>query len=242
MKKVLLTGIAVAAFCGTPTLAAPPAAPMFNWTGFYIGGNAGGGWTKSQEGLAAGLLTPIAGVATGVCGIANPAGDCRHSLDGFIGGGQIGYNWQKSKWVFGVETSFSGSDVAGSVNGPAAENVYTTKIKSLLLIAGRLGYAWDRVLIYGKAGYAGGSVKFSLTSIQDFLSSSRWHSGGTIGAGIEYAWPQNWILGVEYNYVDLGNKGHPVIGSMFGGHDTVNVDLSGMHTVLARLSYKFSGQ
>ena len=224
-----------------PMVKAPVVVP-YSWTGFYVGGHIGYGWTSAHESLAAGPATPLVGILLSTCGLANVAGTCPYNLDGYFGGGQIGYNWQVSNWVFGLEASFAGASIDGSFTHPAGD-IYATKIRSLLLATARIGYAWDRLLAYVKGGYAGGEVKFTqlLPVVGDNLSTSKWHSGWDIGAGLELAFASNWIAGIEYNYVDLGNKGHPVVGPISGAADVVNVDVKGMHTVTGRLSYKFGG-
>ena len=246
VKKSVIVVAAIAAFgfvnvasAADMPVKAPIAAPaaVYNWTGFYLGINGGGGWTKSQEGLAAGPLSGISGINTATCGLASPAGDCQHNLSGILGGGQLGYNWQSANWVYGLEGLFDAANINGTTNGSTTINVYTTKVTSLLLLTGRLGYAWNQWLVYGKGGYAGGSVRLIVTSDTDNIDSTRWHNGWTIGGGVEYGLMRNWILGAEYDYVALGNTGRTVVGS--GGADTVNVNMRGMHVLLGRLSYKF---
>jgi outer membrane immunogenic protein len=255
MKKILIAGIAAAAFCGAPAFAADmpvkapvykaAPAPLYDWSGFYIGGNAGYGWARSQERNDPPFIN---GLFVGVqCGLIGPLGvganDCEHGLHGFIGGGQTGYNWQRGNWVFGVEASFSGADLSGTETiifapGP---NTFATKIRSLLLTTGRLGYAWDRTLLYVKAGYAGGSVKFTETGIPatDTATTASWHNGWAVGTGIEYAMTANWILGVEYNYADLGTNRRNAVGSPSGIVTPITVDVDKFQSLLARLSYKF---
>jgi outer membrane immunogenic protein len=222
----------------TYTKAPAMADPVYNWTGFYIGINGGGGWTRSQEGLAAGPLSGIFGINAGICGLASVAGDCRHDLNGALGGAHFGYNWQAGNWVFGAEASFDAAGLQGTTSTLFANN-YTTKVNSLFLQTVRAGYAFNNVLIYGKGGVAEGSVRFTETSAVDNTDTTRWHTGWTAGAGIEYGLTQNWILGVEYDYVALGSTGRGVVGT--GGADVVNVNVSGMNTVVGRLSYKFGG-
>ena len=93
----------------------------------------------------------------------SPSKDCSHTLNGFIGGGQTGYNWQSGNWVYGLEASFSGAKISGTetINFGAGPNTFATKIESPFWpLAAFLGYARDRRSLYVKAGYAGSKVGF----------------------------------------------------------------------------------
>jgi outer membrane immunogenic protein len=252
MKKFIVASLALVAFAA-PAFAAdmPVKAPMtpvaapYNWTGWYVGGHAGYGWGQSHEGMDPPFLggffigSPCALVAPG----AGAGGqDCGHPIHGFIGGGQTGYNWQKSNWVFGVEASFSGASVAGTetITQGGSTNTAETKIQSLFLATGRVGYAWDRILAYAKGGYAGASVKFTATGIPGFEvgTMTSWHSGWTVGGGVEYALTANWILGAEYIFADLGRRNQTIVGSQ-GSIANLNVDVNQFQSVVGRVSYKF---
>jgi outer membrane immunogenic protein len=216
-----------------PFYPAPVAAP-FTWTGCYLGGHVGAGWaytnwTNTADTTAFGDLLPGQGYS--------------QTDAGFVGGGQIGCNYQAGEWVYGIEGTFAGTtikgDVANTVFG-AADDVFTTKINSIATATGRLGYAWNNWLFYGKAGYAGGDVKFSVADTVGIIGSgsdSHWHNGWTVGGGVEYALTPNWIVGVEYDYVDLLTKTYNVAGASPGVY---NFDVHPqIHEVLARISYKF---
>lgn len=244
MKKFLLAGIAAAALLSAPALAADlPAkapvykaapAPLFNWSGFYVGGHAGGGWADPE-------WTRLSGSFVGIDSLGLSAIPQRQQADGFLGGAQFGVNAQAGSWVYGLEASYSAGSVKGSNNGPL-DDVYTTKFNDVVLAVGRLGYAWDRLLVYGKGGYAGASVKITQTDPtpgDDSGSARKWHNGWTLGAGVEYALANNWILGVEYNYVDLQTKNYTLVGNSSGQVEVLRVDPGAFHTVWARLSYKF---
>jgi outer membrane immunogenic protein len=212
-----------------------PLAPAFTWTGCYLGGHAGGGWartdwTNTANTTAFGDLTLGQGY--------------RQTDGGFIGGGQVGCNYQVNSWVFGIEGSFAGATIHGDVPNSAfgvatGVDVFTTRVESLAMATGRVGYAWTNWLFYAKGGYAGGQVKFSVAEIVSPAgsgSSSRWHNGWTVGGGVEYAVTPNWIIGVEYDYADLLTRSHEVGGST--GLYTFDVHPQ-IHQALARVSYKF---
>ena len=216
MKKYLLASVAAlgivaagaASAADLPSRKGPVAAPVylppaFTWTGFYVGANAGYGWGNVNAN-----------------GWAN-VGD----LDGFVGGGQVGYNYQMGQFVLGVEADLQGADLS-SGNNLGLVNVKTEYFGT---VRARVGVAFDRFMPYITGGWAYGNVKTSIPGIG--FSSDRSHTGGyAVGAGLEYAVTNNIIAGVEYLYVDLGEK------NIAGAGTKVGTDFS---VVRARLSYKF---
>lgn len=216
MKKYLLASVAAlgiiaagaASAADLPSRKGPVAAPVyippvFTWTGFYVGANAGYGWGNVNTNT----FTSV--------------GD----LDGFVGGGQIGYNYQMGQFVLGLEADIQGADLS------SGDNVIGSRIKTDYFgtVRARVGVAFDRFMPYVTGGWAYGNVK---TSIPAFgISSDNSHTNGwALGGGIEYAITNNLIAGVEYLYVDLGEK------RVTGLVDKVGTDFS---VVRARLSYKF---
>ena len=154
-----------------------PMIPAFNWTGFYIGLNGGYGWADSTFGDA----------------------------NGFVGGGQIGYNWQAigSPWVFGLEADIQGSGMDAS----ATSGVVTVNgsIDAFATLRGRIGYAFDRFMIYGTGGAAFTKTELSATNGIVSVSDSDWSTGYTLGAGFEWAVWQRMSVKLEYLYVDSGD-------------------------------------
>jgi len=158
------------------------APPPYNWTGFYVGINGGGGWGTSKWDAA-----PVS-----------------FDVSGGVVGGTVGYNWQFGTWVAGVEgdldwSNIKGSSTAGAFCGSAA---CETRNSYLSTVRGRVGYAFDRFLPYVTGGLAVGNIKASspgLTSVDDT------NAGWTAGAGVEFAVAGNVTAKVEYLYVDLGN-------------------------------------
>ena len=216
MKKYLLASVAAlglvaagaASAADLPSRKGPIAAPVymppaFTWTGFYVGANAGYGWGNVNAN-----------------GWAN-VGD----LDGFVGGGQVGYNYQMGQFVVGLEADLQGADLS-SGNNLGLLNVKTDYFGT---VRARVGVAFDRFMPYITGGWAYGNVKSSIPAIG--FSSDRSHTGGfAVGGGLEYAVTNNIIAGVEYLYVDLGEK------NIAGAGTKVGTDFS---VVRARLSYKF---
>jgi outer membrane immunogenic protein len=234
----------VLAFCGiqlaaaadlpaaTPVYKAAPSVAPYNWTGFYIGGNLGYSWGRADTG-------------TDITGFLGPTSTLVHSdalkLNGAVGGGQIGYNWQVSpNWVYGLEADWQGSSENGGVNhndpyslvvpgiGMITSGTLTTnaeaKISWFGTVRGRIGYAWDHLLIYGTGGLAYGGVRLSGTAMDSGtffagtysgtspFSASRVNAGWTAGAGIEGALASSWTWKIEYLYLDLGSLNFSGLG------------------------------
>jgi outer membrane immunogenic protein len=169
----------------------PPA--IYDWSGFYIGINAGYGsgysnWSDGPVGTSGSF-----------------------PLTGFLVGGTLGANYQIGDYVFGIEadgdwTNLSGNSgltcgaIAAVVPPPDA---CQTQSDWLATLRGRLGYAFDRVLLYGTAGAAFGSVQAGLNPPSTFDSGIE--AGWTVGAGVEFAISPNWTAKVEYLFVNLPN-------------------------------------
>jgi opacity protein-like surface antigen len=134
-----------------------------------------------------------------------------YSGAGFIGGGQIGYNWQKGNLVLGLEGDISG--LSGGANGFATsdgtpgKNI-SAKIRWLSTIRGRMGLAVNDTMAYVTAGVAIGGVKNSLLNVANGLakSVSKTRVGWAVGGGIEHMWSRNWTIGLEAMFVDLGHS------------------------------------
>lgn len=199
--------------------------PAFTWTGFYIGVNAGLGWSNSGT---INISDPIVGNTS-----INTAG-----TTGFVGGGQIGYNWQHQRWVFGLETDIQYSDLKSGVAWAAYEwfGYSSSNSQYFGTVRGRVGYAFDRTLFYVTGGLAYGG-----------LNSNWWHgttsnTGWTLGGGIEYAFTDNWTGRIEGLYVDLNSGTHTGSHTRNGVLGTYNVSGTsgeGGGVVRAAVNYKF---
>jgi outer membrane immunogenic protein len=165
---------------------------------------------------------------------------------GTFGGAQIGFNYQFDRIVIGLEGTWSGIKTEKTISSPyyPGEDIETTKVGGLVTVAGRLGFAWDRVLIYGKGGWAQGRVEVLAASTD---GPSFWNpgaqnrNGSVIGAGLEFMVTPNIIAGVEYNHIDLGKANYSAFNT---GGDTSFAsadDRTSIDTVTGRLSYKFDG-
>ena len=166
--------------------------PMFTWTGGYVGLQGGYGWAN-----------------LGVDGTGFAIDD----LNGGLFGGYAGYNWQSEAWVFGAEGDINGvwndQNFAGPF--PTSVDIGTDWLASL---RGRLGYAYDRTLIFGTAGVgwteATTDINFGGGAT---LSGSDTFTGWTLGGGVEYAFTDNWIGRAEYRYYDFGDRDLDGIGA-----------------------------
>lgn len=231
---VLATCLASSAFAADlPPRAAPVIyAPAFTWAGFYVGLNAGVGWAGSRD-------VTIVGPTPGSSGVLSGGGG-----DGsFVGGGQVGYNWQSGAWVYGLEADIQYVDVGGDV----AWGPYTWWARGgddggyFGTVRARLGYAIDRTLIYITGGLAYGGLNSNPLTGND-TSNTGW----TIGGGIEYAFTNNWTVRLEGLYVDLseGRKSRFFVngpgGVLPAGTYTATTDSgSGAGLVRVGVNYKF---
>lgn len=186
-----------------PARSAPPpafvaAAPLFTWTGVYLGVNAGYGFGASDTEFT----DPIFGAVTGSSG----------NTGGFVGGGQVGVNYQFTRgsgFVIGLEADFQAADLGRSGLTYAVEAAPYYDIGPRLdwfgTVRGRAGYAFDRFLVYGTGGFAygGGSADTSYASIYPYAVSDSTRTGYTVGGGVEYAFTNNLTAKIEGLYVNL---------------------------------------
>jgi outer membrane immunogenic protein len=218
----------------TYTKAPPMAAPVYNWAGFYIGANAGG--ASSHECLT---ITSVAGAAV------FPNSEGCHDATGGLAGGQIGYRWQATNWVFGIEAQGDWADLKGSNGSLTAIIPYTnqTKIDAIGLFTGQVGYAWNNVLWYVKGGAAVTDNRYSsfftaTNVVFNQANETRW--GGAVGTGIEFGFAPNWSVGVEYDHLFMGNNAvtFPTSAIAVTRSDNIRQDVD-MGTV--RVNYRFGG-
>ena len=270
MKKFLLATVALSALAAAPAVAADLAArpytkapamipaPIYNWTGFYIGGNAGYGFSDRDTITTTGQLP----VNVNNVNLGARPGSVNLSRDGFIGGGQIGYNWQTSpNFVFGLEADIAYTDFNRSTTintfpiggaAPTLVNTFNTKLEYLGTVRGRLGYTWGATMLYGTGGFAYGGVDnsasfFGPAGNLQFVGRDRTtKTGYTVGGGIEHMFTPNWSVKAEYLYYDLGSSNVNVaviplpVGQGGGTGYNTNFRNDG-HIVRAGLNYKFGG-
>jgi outer membrane immunogenic protein len=253
MKKFLLTTVGLTALAISPALAADlparapaytkaPAivAPVYNWSGFYIGLNGGG--ASSRECLT---ITSVAGNAV------NPNSEGCHNATGGLVGGQIGYRWQTANWVLGAEARGDWANLTGSNSSLTAIVPYTnqTKVDAIGLFTGQIGYSWNNALLYLKGGAAVTNNKYSsffpvgnvfAAAGVPFNAASDTRWGGAIGGGIEIGFAPSWSVGVEYDHLFMGNPSvtFPATSNAMGRIDNIR---QGVDTGTVRVNYRFGG-
>ena len=239
MKKFLLGTVGLLALgMGAPASAAdmavkarPPApvlAPIYDWTGFYIGAN--GGWAQSRN--CWDFVDPVLGVTF--------AEGC-HERSGGVVGGQIGYRWQANQWVFGLEAQGDWADLSHTRDSLLFPGILSTRIKTdgIGLFTGQIGYAWNQALLYVKGGAAVTSNRFSILDTPTGIelasaSSTRW--GGVVGVGFEYGFTPNWSFGVEYDHLFMGDANNSFTALAIDNRVSQDVDM-----VTLRINYRFGG-
>jgi len=233
---VLGTAAASAADLAPRYYKAPPpvVSPLYNWSGFYAGIN--GGWGTSHN---CWTRTATAGAAIA------PVSEGCHDADGGTVGGQIGYRWQASNWVFGLEAQGNWADFRGSnaslLFGGVATN--RTKIDAFGLFTGQVGYAWNNVLAYVKGGAAVTDNRYDgLATISGLVtdtagSNTKW--GGTVGAGLEYGFAPSWSFAVEYDHLFMGTDNYAFnTAGLATRNESIKQDAD---LVTVRVNYRFGG-
>jgi outer membrane immunogenic protein len=201
---------AVAAMPGAQAADMPIKAPRYvepaaDWSGWYIGANAGAAWQKTD-------VTTDSSIYSHNKVFPNP--NASFSKTGFIGGGQIGYNWQHGNFVFGLEGDISGlsgkasASLLNSTGRHAYEVGYSSRINWLSTVRSRFGLAVGDTMAYMTAGVAFGGVKNSVSSefSEATYSNSKTKTGWTVGGGVEHMLSRNWTIGLEGLFVDLGRS------------------------------------
>jgi outer membrane immunogenic protein len=229
MKTVVCTAVVVA-LMGSPVLAAdiatkaPLPAPMpyaaYNWTGFYVGLEAGGGWASSTTTV---VTTP---------GTSNPPGTVLPALDysGALGGFYGGYNYQFGQFVVGIDGDYTWADLSAhstdvGVAAPFDVATHNDNINWVATATGRVGYAgWDRWLFFAKGGWAWAGFEGSTNSTNAagtvataVETSQETRDGWTVGGGIELAVTPNVIFKLEYDYVKFDTANFNVTETVLAG-------------------------
>jgi opacity protein-like surface antigen len=240
MKKLILATIAAGTFLGAPAFAAdmavkarPPApAPVYDWSGFYIGGDLG--WQGSRIGLS----SPTPGEPVTFA----------PNHDGFAGGGFVGIQKQFNQVVVGIEGSYLaatghetfGTPSIGPIFVPGGTATAQAKLKDLWSVGARVGVPFGQWMPYVTGGYGSGSFQLNVQNTvggATEAATSR-NDGGYVGGGVDYAFTKNWIVGVEYRHYFFDTKTvTPAISTGLVDPATFSTRTD---TVLARLSYKFN--
>jgi outer membrane immunogenic protein len=244
-----------------PTKAPPAPVPYYNWTGFYIGANGGGGWGH----------TNYSGTQTTPFG---PTGfSASRSTSGPLAGGQVGFNYEfpTTHVVIGVEADGDWANIVGASNGcatftggaltglPAGCATSHETLQDFGTVRGRLGYAWNNVLLYGTGGWAWGNSSgnngatclgvgcpgVSLPFTGGTANFSNTLSGWTAGGGIEWGFLPHWTARIEYLHLEFDNVGtsYSSTAAIFGvpGTSTTHVSSNnGVEVVRVGINYLFN--
>jgi outer membrane immunogenic protein len=248
MKKLLLLATVAAGIAGMSSTGQaadlpvkampPPPPPPFNWTGFYVGGNFGAAWGERT--------------------VRDNFFEFSRSTDAvFMGGGQIGFNYQINAFVLGVEWDFdavahNNNNRVGNgilINGLGPFAATNSSDRWISTLAARLGVANDHWLAYLKLGVGEvGVSNFTITNVTTggFLGSgtSRTRTGGMIGFGAEYAFTNNWTMKAEYDLIQLSDRSFTVpagapflVGDVFRNHNNVQTFKVGFNYLFGRSGY-----
>jgi outer membrane immunogenic protein len=218
-------GIASARAADLPVVRRPAAVapvvyapPVYNWSGIYVGGNLGAGFASSSW--------------------SDPFSGANNTFDksGFIGGGQIGANWQINALVLGIEGDFDWTGLKASGHDSVG-NTINTNTQWTSTVTGRVGAAFDRLLVYAKGGVAFARDNDSLNIFGTTASASLTRTGWTAGAAFEYAFAPNWSAKIEYDYLGFGNE---TLNLPIGGIPTYSTNASlNVQEVKAGINFKF---
>jgi outer membrane immunogenic protein len=226
------TALALCAAQAADLPAAPPpmvpAAPVvyapqvYNWSGIYFGGHVGGAYANSS------WSDPITGTSND-----------DFNTWGFLGGAQLGANYQINRLVLGVEGDWSWTSITNKGTDSIGDAL-NTDVQWTSTVAGRVGAAFDRLLVYGKGGLALAQDQSTLTDVAGNASTDTLlRTGWTAGAGLEYAIDNNWSAKIEYDYLGFGSQAMnfttPVVGTV-----TSNTSLN-VQEIKAGINFRFGG-
>lgn len=224
---------------GLPSVYKEPPA-TYNWTGFYVGGNIGAAW----QGVSGSNFSDTLGSA-----FTSPT-----NLQ-FMGGAQTGLNYEFGNGVvIGAEAMFDWLPASGNAAGTAtdptgtvAANISPMDARWLITTTGKLGYAWDRILLYGKSGgawVASATPSISVASAPASFSSvsNTTNATWTAGFGLEWAFYGNWLLRAEYDYIALPSQSLTVApGTPTFGGDVITFNNRNLSIFTLAINYKFGG-
>jgi outer membrane immunogenic protein len=229
-------GAASAADLGPRTYAKapPPVAAAYDWSGFYAGLNGGGAWSHECITVTSDNGAPVPRTREGC-----------HTASGGVAGGQLGYRWQMSNWVFGLEAQGDWAGLKGSNPSATATVPYTnqTNVDAIGLFTGQIGYAWNNVLGYVKGGAAVTDNQYNFfftgsgVSIYQ-ASETRW--GSAVGAGVEVGLASSWSFAFEYDHLFMGTNNvnlQPINAVQHADDFQQDVDIA-----TVRVNYRFGGR
>jgi outer membrane immunogenic protein len=253
MKKILLgaAGLVVAlgmatsaaaADLGVPYTKAPVMIPaIYDWSGFYVGLNGGGGSSHDCWNITNDNITPLGPISPSF------REGCHDATGGTVGG-QIGYRWQSAAWVFGIEgqgnwADFKGSSVSAYPFPVGMTN--ETRVNAFGLLTGQVGYSWNNVLWYVKGGAAvtsneyNGNITAAGVRFDTANESNRW--GGTVGTGLEFSFAPDWSVAVEYDHLFMGTRTTNFTSVTAGGPTRMDSISQDVDIGTVRVNYRWGG-
>jgi outer membrane immunogenic protein len=236
MKKLVLGTIALISLAGTAVAADLPQrpaykapimspVPVYNWTGFYVGGNIGGAWGHVNA----------TDVTTGATASPNNTG--------FAGGFQVGYDWQAGPWVFGIRNLFDGTSISGgaTISDPFFSGTVNSKLRWFDTLTGRAGYlVQPNVLLYAQGGAAWTSWTIDAISggatVGSISGGNR--TGWTVGGGAEWMFLPHWSAFLEYNFMGFGTRSEATTACVPAGCALISAK-SDLQNFLVGVNYRF---
>jgi len=244
--RIFVAALAIATMSGgsnglaadMPLKAAPYVAPAPSWTGLYVGGFVGAGWGTDEATLN----------SVSFAGVTIPIGLplAQVSNSGFLGGGQVGYNFQSGWVVWGIEADIAGTNIKGSAPCVILFTCSTTDNWLATASARVGGLVGDRTLVYVKGGGAWlnetGSFSTSVTGLSALIpgtSASNTSTGWLVGMGTEYKFTSNWSGMIEYDYMDFGTSNTNFNATALPGLTASVAQTNKLSTMKVGLNYKF---
>jgi opacity protein-like surface antigen len=233
LVAIALSNIAGPVLAADMLIGRPLSAPAFSWTSCHLGAHAGGGWARNS------VIDPAQLVQDAISGLGTTVGVTTASLGpaGAVIGGQIGCDYQfMSNWVMGIEGTATGSTMKGSTivvlpaGNPGDEALVSARADFLSSMTARLGFAFDRLLLYGKGGVGWVGDKYTvvgtLLGVGFGFEGLDLRTGWTAGGGIEWAFARNWSVSLEYDHYSVGHATVPMSDRVNGFTGSLHVNQS----------------
>ena len=243
LAAIALSSIAGPVLATDMPIGRPLSTPAFSWTSFHLGAHAGGGWARES------IVDPAQLVQDAIIGPGTTVGltTVSPSPSGAVIGGQMGCDYQfMSNWVMGMQGAASGSSMKGTAivalpaGNPGDQALVGARVDFLLSVTGRLGFAYERLLFYGKGGVGWMGDKY--TVVGTLLGGGfgfeglDLRTGWTAGGGIEWAFARNWSASLEYDHYSIGHETVPMSDRVNGFTGSLDVNQS-VQVVKAGLNF-----
>ena len=212
---------------------APAMAPGYDWSGWYVGVNGGGGWSNKNWNLNLVGVTPFAAPE----GSANATGG--------VAGGQFGYRFVTGPWVFGFEGLGDWSNLKGTrISTALANTTNESKVDALGMLMGTFGYSWNNVLLYTNNGIGITSDKYRGLATDTgfaFDQGKEWRIGYAAGVGLEFGFAANWSAAVEYDHLFMFDSAVGLTAIPSGLPSRTEMIHQDVDLVTVKVNYRFGG-